>query len=153
MGPPPRRPRPDLRHRGVGGWGHDHGGDTSVFAGVEVRPFYPALTLQGFASGRERLDLFLQSLFFELGAAIYTRGQARAGLAWGAGLEIPLVTPRQLAQGVWLRLAVRRRGRAGSARRDLLNERGAEWIPYAGVAFTFGAGEGRTVGWEPQRYR
>lgn len=131
-------------------WGPDAG--ESLVVGVELRPLFPALFLMDLSTGRERLDLFVQSLGLEIGAAFFLDGEVDAGLAIGMGLELPLVLPSQWAQGVWLRVAARR----VFAPRDYLNLGDSvgrsEWTLYASLNLEWGANIGAGA-WEPPRYR
>ncbi len=134
----------------AGRWGPNAG--ESLVVGVELRPLFPALFLMDASTGRERLDLFLQSLGLEIGAAFFLDGSADAGLAIGVGLEVPLVLPSRWAQGVWLRLAARR----VHAPRDYRNLDGAsprsEWTLYATLNLEWGVNIGAGA-WEPPRHR
>jgi hypothetical protein len=69
-----------------------------VFAtGIEIRPLFLARWLQGLESGHPRLDLSIDSLALELGAAfVEPPGRpfgSRPGLQAGLGLQLP-VLPR-----------------------------------------------------------
>ena len=81
---------------------------TFVIAGVELRPLFPALFLLDAWSGHEWLDLFIQSIGVELGAA-FLPGSGSVAFASGVSVEIPLVFSRPGPfNGLGLRLAARR---------------------------------------------
>ncbi len=139
-----------------GGEGATRGGD-ALMVGIEVRPLWPALFLTDNATGREWLDLFLQSFAVELGAVftpLATEGERGVGLAVGVSIDLPLMLPthtRGTFRGISLRLGARRidatRSFAGTP--DDVDRSG--WLLTAGLTATLGGGSGPTR--EPRRYR
>ncbi len=79
-----------------------------VFVGAEVRPLFPGLFLLDMSTGNAFFDLFVQSLALELGAAFLVDGERSVGLGVGVAMEVPLVRPDVFAQGLFLRLGMRR---------------------------------------------
>jgi hypothetical protein len=113
-------------------------------AGVEIRPLFPLLFLENAFTGREVLDLFLQSLGVELGVAVTPFGSGMgAGLAWGVAAEVPLVPPSVWGQGVWLRLGLRQ-VRAPTAFQGGPERSASGWLGYATVSVKLGAGRSTT---------
>lgn len=124
-------------------------GDGTLVAGIELRPLWPALFLLDASIGREWLDLFLQSLSIELGAAWLPLGGDDPGVAfaWGLVLDVPLWLPSRAPaplSGLGLRLQLRRvrvDGRALEA-----PEASDLWAIGATLRVSFGAGRGRSGG-------
>jgi hypothetical protein len=124
-------------------------GEGTLVAGVELRPLWPALFLLDASIGHEWLDLFVQSISVELGAAFLPLGEADPGVAfaWGAAIDLPFVLPSRASaplQGVGLRLQLRR---------VRVEERALEapeasdvWSIGATLRASFGAGRGRSGG-------
>ena len=83
---------------------------TFVLAGIELRPFFPALFLLDAWSGNEWLDVFVQSIGVELGAAFFPGdGERGVAFAYGFSVELPLVLSRPGPfDGLGLRIAARR---------------------------------------------
>ena len=112
----------------------------------------PALFLQTMSTGHEWLDVFLQSLGFELGAGFALDGHGHVGLAWGLAIEVPLVVPSRFAEGVYLRLAARHVNASPSYQlTDDARDR-SEWTGYATLVFQLGLGN-RVAKWSPPRFR
>ncbi|MFK7999793.1 MAG: hypothetical protein AB8H86_09355 [Polyangiales bacterium] len=81
---------------------------TFVIAGVELRPLFPALFLLDAWSGKEWVDVFLQSIGIELGAAFFP-GDSGVAFAYGFSVEVPLALSRPGPfDGLGLRIAARR---------------------------------------------
>ena len=81
---------------------------TIVLAGIELRPLFPALFLLDAWSGKEWLDVFVQSIGIDLGAAFFP-GSGGVAFAYGFSVEVPLVLSRPGSfDGLGLRLAARR---------------------------------------------
>jgi len=77
---------------------------------VDFRPLFPALFLQNLFTGSEWLDLLVQSVGLELGAAVDRLDEPDGrgvGLAVGFGVDVPLVLPSMWGHGVFLRLGAR----------------------------------------------
>jgi len=119
---------------------------------VEMRPLWPVrFFLNGF-SGNEWLDLFLESISVEVGAAILPLDdRVGAGLALGLGLDVPILVPSIFADGLMLHLGARH-VRAG-ALDQAAPATGAvsDWLFLAALTVKFGADLG-IVGREPPRY-
>jgi hypothetical protein len=135
---------------GDGGSGHGH-----VFVGVELRPLFPALFLLDLSTGNEWVDLFVQSVGIELGAALFPfDGDFGVGLAVGLSLSVPLLLPsktRGTFQSIALRLGARRID-ATAAFQGTPTEDRSEWTVSAALSFAFAARLG-AASWEPPRYR
>lgn len=81
---------------------------TFVLAGIELRPLFPALFLLDAWSGNEWLDVFLQSIGIDLGAAFFP-GSGGVAFAYGFSVEVPLALSAPGAfDGLGLRIAARR---------------------------------------------
>jgi len=135
-------------------WGPDDG---YLMAGIEVRPFWPALLLLGYATGSEWLDLFVQSFAVELGAVWTGLGNdASPGLGFAAGMSVELPLMRSShRRGALRRFALRLQMRRVWARARMQagpDEDRSEWSATTGLVFTFGVGSS-TVTREPRRYR
>ena len=131
-------------------WGPSAG--EHVFVGAHLRPLFPLLFFQRSDTERERLDLLIQSLSLELGAAISPLDhRVGATLSVGVGIEVPLVMPTRWAQGLWLHVA-------GRYLHDTMDGRSApnanvgEWTAYATLLIALGIDSG-LAGREPPRYR
>lgn len=135
---------------GADGSGHGH-----VFVGVEIRPLFPALFLLDLSTGNEWVDLFVQSLGLEIGAALFPfDGDFGVGLAVGLSLAIPLLLPsktRGTFQSIALRLGARRVDATATFQGAPTEDR-SEWTVSAALSFAFAAHLG-SAGWEPPRYR
>ena len=99
------------------------GGTPRLVAAVELRPLFPARFLLGGASGVEVLDLTLESIGFELGAALLPE----PALAIGFGLSLPIVPPSVWGRGLWLRFGARH-VRAGSGDQGGPDPPVADWV-------------------------
>lgn len=81
---------------------------TFVLAGIELRPLFPALFLLDAWSGNEWVDVFVQSIGIELGAAFFP-GNGGVAFAYGFSVELPLALSRPGPfDGLGLRIAARR---------------------------------------------
>ena len=131
-------------------WG-PHAG-AYVLAGVELRPLFPALFLLNLSTGHEWVDLFVQSLSVELGAAMLPlSGDLGVGLAVGLGVEVPLLVPTRFAQGLSLRIGARRIT-AGPGDRNGPDRRASEWSLLTSLVIKTSVGS-TTASREPRRYR
>jgi hypothetical protein len=81
--------------------------ENALILGVEVRPFFPALVLTGASSGSAWLDLFVESIGVELGAAFALDGRVRPAFVAGTSIEAPLYFPELSSTRLSLRLAAR----------------------------------------------
>jgi hypothetical protein len=143
-----------LRHLDAAGpfisgrYGPDAGGH--LVAGIEIRPLFPLLFLKDMFTGREVVDLILQSFGVELGVAVAPLdGGVGAGFAVGLGVELPLVPPSAWAQGAWLRLAVRH-VRAAASFQGGPDHLASEWTFGATLGVKLGLGADKTIrdpGW------
>ena len=132
------------------GSGHGH-----VFAGVELRPLFPALFLLDMSTGNEWLDLFVQSFGIELGAALFVfDDDFGVGLAVGLSIQVPLLLPSWTNgpfQSIALRLGARRVDATTSFQGAPELDR-SEWTISAALSFASAARIGAAA-WEPPRYR
>lgn len=143
---------PVLAYRWTGGDDGD-----ALFVGVEIRPLWPAIFLTDNATGREWLDLFLQSFAVELGASIVplgTSGERGVALGIGLSLDLPLLLPTRTSgafRGLALRLGARRvDATPGFASTPDMRDRSG-WLITAGLTASLGGGAGPSA--EPARYR
>jgi hypothetical protein len=133
-----------------GRWGPD--GGEHLFVGVELRPLFPALFLEGLSTGWEFVDLLIQSLGIEVGVAwLPLNGDTGAGLGVGLGMEAPLVLPSWWGDGVWLRFGTRY-VRAQPSDRSGPQTELEGWTLYATIAVKAIFGHAVST-WEPRRYR
>ena len=103
-------PREATGAPGDTGLRRDKGPRWRLLTALEVRPLFPALFLTNNATGIEFIDLTLQSIGLELGLSLVPEeGAAELGLLTGFGLELPIVPPSTLADGIFLRLAAETR--------------------------------------------
>lgn len=127
----------------------DSFGEGTLVAGIELRPLWPALFLLDASIGREWVDLFVQSISVELGAAFLPLGADDPGVAfaWGAAIDLPLLVPSRAPaplQGLGLRLQLRRirvDGRALEA-----PDASDAWSIGATLRASFGLGRSRSGG-------
>ncbi len=78
-----------------------------VLLGLELRPLFPSLFLLDQFTGDEWLDLTVQSLSLDLGAAfepLGTEGEVGAAFFVGLAVEFPLVLPSHFGQGLFVRV-------------------------------------------------
>lgn len=122
-----------------------------VFVGVEVRPLFPGVFLLDMSTGRAFVDLFLQSLALELGAAFLVDGERSVGLAFGVAVEVPLVRPDVFGQGFWLRLGMRRIA-ASSRFQSVEREAESHYVLQASLVISAGIDSGMQNA-EPPRFR
>ncbi len=135
----------------------------SLAVGVELRPLWPALFLIDMSTGRERLDLFLQSLSVDLGVEFaplagasdeFAGAEVAAAFTWGVGIGVPLLTRSRREgslAGLDLRFFVRRtrfdRAQLGVGDRALPSV----WRVGVRLALDFDLGVGASA--EPARWR
>lgn len=125
-------------------------GQSRALIMADIRPLFLARWILGGSLHRAWIDLLIDSLGLDIGAAIGPfDGDVGVALAIGVGFDVPLyIGPH--ADGVFLRLAARH-VTAGAA--DQLAPRGgaSDWALYAalGGRFSFASG---IVSWEPDRY-
>lgn len=124
---------------------------TRLFAGVELRPFFPGLFLQSMSTGRRFVDLFVQSFAVELGADLALIAGASPGFAWGLSMELPILAPDQFVHGLGLRLGMRHTAYFGDSRPNPSADASVYEL-YALVAIGFDAGRD-VANWEPIRHR
>lgn len=130
-------------------FGWDAETQSAVAFGVELRPLWPALFLLDRSTGRERLDLWLQSISLDLGAALGPLAQEGQGLAmiWGLAFDVPLTRPSRTTgafRGVGLRLFARQTVVRESAPEAPTQQGG--WTLGATLRMTLGAGRGLSGG-------
>jgi hypothetical protein len=90
----------------IGEWRPE--GDSRVIVGVDVRPLFLPRFLLGAQTGSQWLDLLIDSIGLDLGAAIGPfDAAAGAALAIGFGLDVPLFLPADTSGGIFLRLGAR----------------------------------------------
>lgn len=126
-----------------------------LFVGFELKPLWPALFLTSSSTGREWLDLFLQSLGVELGVAMMPLGDDTGyGLGIGVSLEVPLSLPSNTT-GAFHRANLRLAARRVDATRGYLGTDDgvdrSEWSLMATLQIIVGV-SGNTDA-EPPRYR
>lgn len=125
-------------------------GDSRVFVMADVRPLFFARWVLGASVHRAWVDLLIDSIGIDLGAAIGPfDGAAGVALAIGFGLDVPLYIGEH-ADGVFLRLAARH-VTAGAG--DQLAPRGgtSDWLLLAALGARFSVDAG-IAAWEPTRY-
>ncbi len=133
----------------AGAWGPS--APYHVFVGAELRPLFPGLFLLDLWTGNAFVDLLVQSLAIELGAAFLVDGEGSAGLGVGLAFEVPLVRPDVFAQGLWLRLGARRIA-ASSRLESVQGEGSSQYVLQATLVLSLGAETGMENA-EPPRYR
>lgn len=110
-----------------------------LFVGLEVRPFFPARFLLDLWTGSRWTDLLIDSIGVELGVVVGPFGAPGTSdgvaFAWGAGVELPLLTSDQLAHGLRLRLAVRRVTSRSGDQAGPEGERHSDWTLLTGLVF------------------
>lgn len=122
-----------------------------MFTGVELRPFFPGLFLQSMSTGRQFVDLFVQSFGVELGAEVALAKGTSVGFVWGLSIEIPILSPERFAHGLGLRLGMRHTAIFGDSRPNPAAD-ASSYRLYALLAIGFDAGRA-IADWEPVRHR
>lgn len=90
----------------VGEWRPE--GDSRAIVGVDIRPLFLPRFLLGAQTGSQWVDLLIDSLGLDVGAAIGPFDtHAGVGLAIGFGIDVPLFLPERTSGGVFLRLGAR----------------------------------------------
>jgi hypothetical protein len=111
-----------------------------LIVAVEMRPLWPARFLLNGFSGNEWLDLFLESVSVELGAAILPlTDQVGAGLAIGLGLDVPILVPSIFADGLMLHLGARHVRAGPSDQAAPVTGGVSDWTFAASLVVKFGA--------------
>src|SRR5690606_25198391 len=116
-------------------------GRRPLVAGAELRPLLPGLFLMNLSTTLPFVDLLLQSIAIELGAAFLLDGAQSVGFGFGLGIEVPLVYPDVFAQGVTLRLGGRRVFASADDQGVDASPTG-RWSVLAQLVFSFGVGSG-----------
>lgn len=81
---------------------------TRLFAGLELRPLFPARFLMNSEFGVEWVDLLVDSIGMELGASFIGPVDVPPRLTMAFGLDVPVVTPSMFSHGVFVHLAAER---------------------------------------------
>ncbi len=123
-----------------------------LIVATEIRPLWPVRFLLNGFSGNEWLDLLLESVSVEVGAAILPlTDQVGVGLAIGLGLDVPILVPSIFAEGLMLHLGARH-VRAGPSDQAGPSGGVSDWTFAASLVVKFGADLGIASS-EPRRYR
>ena len=133
-----------------GRWGPDSG--QHLFLGVDLRPLFPALFFLYKQTWAEFADLFLQSVFFEIGPAFAIDGHRSVGLGVGFGFALPLYRPLTTVRGLWLRIGTRYVNEDPSYRNNQPTTDRTEWTLYTTFVVRLGF-KSKLSRWEPDRYR
>ncbi len=133
-----------------GRWGRESG--QHLFLGVDLRPLFPALFFLYKQTWNEFADLFLQSIFFEVGPAFLLDGEGSTGLGVGFGFALPLYRPLTTVRGLWMRIAARYVNSDPSYRNTALTLDRTQWTLYATFVLRLGF-HSKLSRWEPPRYR
>jgi hypothetical protein len=133
-----------------GRWGPDSG--QHLFLGVDLRPLFPALFFLYKQTWNEFADLFLQSIFFEIGPAFLLDGNRSVGLGVGFGFGLPLYRPLTTLKGLWLRIAARYVNADPAFRNTQPTSDRTQWTLYATFVVRLGFAS-KLSRWEPPRYR
>lgn len=123
-----------------------------VVIAVDLRPLFLLRWFLNQESGDLWLDLFVDSIGMELGAAIAPLDEeAGLGLAMGGGVDVPIVIRSRIAGGLFLRIAVRW---VGARPLDALAPRGGiDDLAILGVLTVRGIVDLGLARAEPPRYR
>jgi hypothetical protein len=117
----------------IGEWRPE--GDSRAIVGVDLRPLFLPRFLLGAMTGSQWVDLLIDSIGLDLGAAIgpFDR-DVGVGLAIGVGLDVPLFLPERTSGGVFLRLGARY---VTASALDQAAPRGGttDWVLLAGLDF------------------
>ena len=134
----------------IGEWRPE--GDSRVIVGVDLRPLFVPRLLLGGQTGSQWVDLLIDSVGLDLGAALGPfDGAAGAGLAIGFGLDVPLFLPERTSGGVFLRLGARY---VTASALDQAAPHGGttDWVLLAGLDIRVFVATGLPL-WEGPRYR
>jgi hypothetical protein len=119
---------------------------------VDLRPLFVPRFLLGAETGSQWLDLLIDSIGLDLGAAIGPfDADVGAALAIGFGLDVPLFLPERTSGGVFLRLAARY-VTASALDRAAPRNGTTDWVLLAGLDFRALVATG-LPGWSAPRYR
>lgn len=125
-------------------------GDSRLILAADVRPLFLARWILGGSLHRAYLDLLLDSIGIDLGAAFGPLDDdLGVALVIGFGLDVPLyIGPH--ADGLFLRLGARH-VTAGVTDQSAPRGGTSDWLLYAalGARFSFASG---IASWEPERY-
>ncbi len=134
----------------VGEWRPE--GDSRAVVGVDIRPLFLPRFLLGAETGSQWVDLLIDSLGLDLGAAMgpFDR-EAGVGLAIGFGVDVPLFVPERTSGGVFLRLGARY---VTASALDQAAPRGGttDWVLLAGLDLRALVATGLPL-WHGPRYR
>lgn len=126
-------------------------GTSRFVAVVDLRPMFLTRLYFGLATGDRYLDLLVDSIGLELGAAIEAPlGDAIAAFSLGFGAEVPLWIPESNSGALALRLGARWVG-AGLRYAGGSAEPMDDWTLSAGLLVRFHASVG-IASWEPSSY-
>lgn len=125
-------------------------GDSRIILAADVRPLFLARWILGGSLHRAYLDLLLDSIGIDVGAA-FGPLDPDFGVAFviGFGLDVPLyIGPH--ADGLFLRLGARH-VTAGVTDQSAPRGGTSDWLIYAALGGRFSVASG-IVSWEPERY-
>lgn len=127
-------------------------GDSRVVVAVDLRPVFLVRFLLNMESGDRYLDLFVDSIGLDVGAAI-TPLDADVGIAFafGWGVDVPIWVPERIGGAVSLRLGGRY---VGALPGDQLGPTGGtDDVAVLAVLNVRGVVDLGIAAWEPPRYR
>ncbi len=125
-------------------------GDSRIILAADVRPLFLARWILGASLHRAYLDLLLDSIGIDLGAAFGPLDpDFGVALVIGFGVDVPLyIGPH--ADGLFLRLGARH-VTAGVTYQSAPRGGTSDWLLYAALGGRFSVASG-IVSWEPERY-